>query len=305
MDARKRWMTVARREGGGWYIEAPEPVGDLASWTQRLHDRAGPGAVALGVDFPLGLPRAYARLYTDSVDFPDFLTRLANRPAFFQVCAGLNEISADRPFYPVRGIAGMTRAAHAARLGLNGPADLSRACDQSTASRPAGAPLFWTLGANQTGKAAITAWRDWLLPAFAGPRPPKLWPFHGGLHELLTPGALVIAETYPAEAMRQIGVRMTGSKRRQSDRKAVAAAILLALERVGAITDPALAHTLDDGFGADPSGEDRFDSVLGLLCLIGVLDFHRPDSIPDDPWIRRWEGWVLGQSDLPKSLQPE
>src|SRR3712207_7284214 len=49
------------------------------------------------------------------------------------------------------------------------------------------------------------------------------------------------------------------------------------------------------GFGADAAGEDRFDSVVGLLGLIGVLDGARPDFVPEDPWIRRWEGWVLGQ----------
>ena len=61
-------------------------------------------------------------------------------------------------------MAGMTRAAHATALGWHGAAALSRACDRATAERPAGAPLFWTLGANQSGKAAIAAWRDMLLP---------------------------------------------------------------------------------------------------------------------------------------------
>ena len=30
-----------------------------------------------------------------------------------------------------------------------------------------------------------------------------------------------------------------------------------------------------------------------------VLAGNRPDTAPDDPWIRRWEGWVLGQTALP------
>ena len=55
----------------------------------------------------------------------------------------------------------MTRG-NAAALGLDGAAALSRACDRATAERPAGAPLFWTLGANQVGKAAIAAWRTML-----------------------------------------------------------------------------------------------------------------------------------------------
>src|SRR3712207_211963 len=56
------------------------------------------------------------------------------------------------------------------------------------------------------------------------------------------------------------------------------------------------------GFGADAAGEDRFDSVIGLLGLVGVLDGARPDFVPADPWIRRWEGWVLGQTALPRDM---
>ena len=29
-----------------------------------------------------------------------------------------------------------------------------------------------------------------------------------------------------------------------------------------------------------------------------MLDGARPDFVPADPWIRRWEGWVLGQTAL-------
>jgi hypothetical protein len=274
-------------------------VGDLADWLPRLRDMAGGGAVALGVDLPLGLPRAYAARHAREADFPAFLRALANRPDFFRVCATLDEIGAGRPFYPARGIAGMTRAAHAARLGFEGKRDLSRLCDRATADRPAGAPLFWTLGANQTGKAAITAWRDWLLPALAAPNPPSLWPFDGCLADLLNPGAVAVAETYPAEALRQLGLRMGGSKRRQSDRAALAPALRTVMARLGAIPDADLTATLADGFGTDAAGEDRFDSVLGLLCLLAVLNGDRPDHIPADPWVRNWEGWVLGQSQPP------
>ena len=61
---------------------------------------------------------------------------------------------------------------------------------------------------------------------------------------------------------------------------------------------------LDSGFGPDAAGEDRFDSVLGLLCVLQVLDGSRPDFVPDDPWVRRWEGWVLGQTALPRRIGP-
>lgn len=301
MDARKRWMSVARPHGTGWRIGAPAPVGDLSTWTSRLRAAAGSGgAVALGVDLPLGLPRDYAKAHARQPDFPSFLRALTDRSAFFQVCASLSEITPDRPFYPARGIAGMTRASHATALGLNGPAGLSRLCDRATAERPAGAPLFWTLGANQTGKAAITAWRDWLLPELGGPAPPQLWPFDGPLRDLLMPGNVVVAETYPAEVMRQRGLAIPGSKRRQSDRAALASDLRKAMAALGALATPALDTALHDGFGADAAGEDKFDSLIGVLGVIAVLQGAQPDFVPDDPWIRRWEGWVLGQTAMPR-----
>jgi len=223
----------------------------------------------------------------------------ADTPAFFDVCPSLAELSPARPFYPARGVAGMTRLAHAAALGLGDAAGLCRACDRATAERPAGAPLFWTLGANQSGKAAIAAWRDLLLPALHAADPPALWPFAGDLHALLLRHRIVIAETYPAEALRHLGLRMNGSKRRQSDRAALADGLRGAMARLAAEPTAAMQVALADGFGADAAGEDRFDSLLGLLCVLNVLAGNRPDGAPDDPWIRRWEGWVLGQTALP------
>jgi hypothetical protein len=300
VDARKRWMTVARRDGAGWRIAAPVPVGAVADLVRHLLALAGGGAVALGLDLPLGLPRGFARRHAGAAaDFPAFLRALADTPGFFEVCATLAELSPARPFYPRRGVAGMTRAAHAAALGLDGAAGLCRACDRATAERPAGAPLFWTLGANQSGKAAIAGWRDLLLPALRGAEPPLLWPFAGDLRALLRRGGVVIAETYPAEALRHFALRMGGSKRRQGDRAALADRLLAAMAALHATPEDALRAALADGCGADAAGEDRFDSVLGVLCVLNVLAGNRPDGAPDDPWVRRWEGWVLGQTALP------
>jgi len=299
VDPGKRWIALARRSSG-WRVAAPVLVGEVGTLFARLRQEAGGGAVALGVDLPVGLPRAYAARYATTADFPVFLRQLAARPEFFRVCASLAEVGPERPFYPARGIAGMTRASHAAALGLAGAAALSRACDRATGERPAGAPLFWTLGANQTGKAAIAAWRFLLIPALAGPAPPLLWPFHGDLLALLTPGAVVVAETYPAEALRHLGLRLKGSKRRQSDRAALGPALRAAMTTLHANAERDLVRMIDDGFGADAAGEDRFDSTLGVLAVLNVLAGNRPDGTPDDPWLRRWEGWVLGQTALPR-----
>jgi hypothetical protein len=289
-------MTVATGSPDGWSVASPCPVGDVATLLGRLRAEGGP--VALGVDFPLGLPRRYAAAHVAEADFPTFLRTLADRPGFFEVCDTLGELTPSRPFYPRRGLAGMTRLSHAAALGLGDAAGLSRLCDRATAERPAGAPLFWTLGANQSGKAAISAWRDLLLPALATPEPPALWPFDGPLLSLLRPGQVAIAETYPAEAMRHLGLRMGGSKRRQADRARLVEPISEVMAGLSAKPDAAFQSTLQDGFGADAAGEDRFDSTLGLLCLLLVLGGRRPDTAPADPWIQRWEGWVLGQTAL-------
>jgi len=285
-------------EASGWTL-AVEPVGEVSTLLARLADLAQGAPVALGVDFPIGLPRAFVARHLDAEHapgFPAFLRGLVDRPGFLSVCGTLGEIGPARPFYPMRGVRGMTRLSHALALGLESAAGLSRACDIATPHRPAGAPLFWTLGANQTGKAAISAWRDLLLPALAGPRPPALWPFDGALLPLLTEGRVAVAETYPAEAMRQLGLRMGGSKRRHADRLALAPAIRRAMATLSAAPDPGLDRLMAQGFGLDAAGEDRLDCVLGLLCMLQVLAGRRTDAAPDDPWIQRWEGWVLGQT---------
>jgi hypothetical protein len=302
IDPRKRWLTAARRTTTGWTLTAPRSVGDVSTLLTRLIQEAGNGPVALGADLPIGLPRAYAAVRPET-DFLAFLRAIHRMPDFFTVCAVLDDIRPDRPFYPARGIAGMTRLSHALALGLADAAGLSRACDRATLERPAGAPLFWTLGANQSGKAAIAAWQHLILPALTNQTSLRLWPFEGPFRSLLSPGSIVLAETYPAEALRHLGIKLRGSKRRHFDRCAAACALMVAMDQQSATPDDAMRRAILDGFGADASGEDRFDSVLGVLCVLNVLAGNRPDSAPDDPWIQRWEGWVLGQTAQPRDGQ--
>ena len=290
---------MARQDGSGWRLGVPRLVGDPAAFLDVLRDEASGAPVALGVDLPIGVPRMYAALRPEP-GFLRFLETIRGWPDFFLVCEALTDIRPDRPFYPARGIKGMTRASHALALGLGGASGLSRLCDRATAERPPGAPLFWTLGANQSGKAAIAAWRDMLLPALAlGRDGVRLWPFEGAFRALLSPGVVAMAETYPAEALRHLGIKLRGSKRRQSDRAAVAGLLLTAMQRLQVVPDAALVAAVTNGLGADPAGEDRFDCLLGVLCVINVLAGHRPDTTPDDPWLATWEGWVLGQTALP------
>jgi hypothetical protein len=277
----------------------PRLVGDPAVFLDVLRAEAAGAPVALGVDLPIGVPRLYAAQRSEP-GFMAFVETIRGWPDFFAVCEALTDIRVDRPFYPARGVKGMTRVSHALALGLGSASGLSRLCDRATAERPPGAPLFWTLGANQNGKAAIAAWRDMLLPALAlGRGGARLWPFEGPLLDLLAPGGVAIAETYPAEALRHLGIRLRGSKRRQADRAGVAEPLLAAMARLEVVPDAALVAAATGGFGADVNGEDRFDCILGVLCVINVLLGHRPDGTPDDPWLTTWEGWVLGQTALP------
>src|SRR5262245_49863502 len=100
-------------------------------------------------------------------------------------------------------------------------------CSASVRSRThtvaAACPLFWILGRNQVGRAAIIGWRDVLQPALRGSASElALWPFDGDLCVLLATRRVVIAETYPAEACLHLGLPAPGrgwSKRSQSGRR--------------------------------------------------------------------------------------
>jgi len=297
IDPAKRFTTIARRAAGFWVIDVPRLTGDVATLLPRLARAAGREAVVLGIDCPIGLPRAYAAQLAGLPNFPAFLKGLHPDAPFFQVAREIEEVSLARPFYPAGTVSGMGhKMALARKLGLADPADMSRVVDLATPSRPAAAQLFWTLGANQCGKAALAAWRDLLLPAFAS-LPIRLWPFDGPLRALAAPGAITIAETYPAEAMRQLGITLPGSKRDQAARRAVAGQIFDVMDRLNIKRPMELTLTAINGFGAAANADDAFDSLIGALCLINVLSGHRQDTPPGP--VDMWEGWVLGQTDLP------
>src|SRR4051794_9430283 len=101
----------------------PRLVGDPGAFLEALRQEASGAPVALGVDLPIGVPRAYA-MQRPERDFPSFLATIRAWPDFFVVCETLAELRHDRPFYPARGIKGMTRASHAAALGLGGASGL-------------------------------------------------------------------------------------------------------------------------------------------------------------------------------------
>jgi hypothetical protein len=300
VSAGKRWLARAdRRPAGGYRLFAPEPVGQPGAVIQRL--TAG-GSLFLGLDLPFGVPAAWAER-AGVEDFRALLPALGHGSwsAFFEPAAERSEIGTRRPFYPRHaGSRGTVRISDLVQeLGLSGVRDLHRRCDLAHPDRPRAAPLFWTVGAKQVGRAAISAWRDLIQPTLAAGIDLAIWPFEGPLDQLLARHPVVLAETYPAEMQGQIGVRIGrvgfGSKRRKADRQAAAPDLLSTAAALGLELEPALRAATLAGFGDAADGEDRFDCVLGLLGMLNVVLGRRAPDVPADPEIRRIEGWILGQ----------
>ncbi len=266
----------------------------------RLRTLAPRGGILFGVDFPLGLPERYAAL-AGVTDFAAILPQLGSGQwaHFYDVAAHPSEISIGRPFYPQR--PGGTRQAHLVQaLGMTTIDDLRRRCDHASPARRAAAPIFWTLGAQQVGKATIIGWRDMLgaaRRAFTSDDPafPWLWPFDGRLDDLIAAGRLVVAETYPRECYHHLGVTFRGSKRRQATRAAAGAVLLMWADAADVILDPDLHCAISNGFGAAPGGDDDFDATVGLFGALNVVLGYRAVGEPNDTIIRRVEGWMLGQ----------
>jgi hypothetical protein len=298
----KRWMAVALQDGTGagagtgWQIGLPEPVGVTATFLDRLAARSkAPGPVLVGVDFPIGVPAAYGAA-TGLANFAELLAVVGSGAweRWFDVCDDRADIDIHRPFYPVRP-GGRRREHLLTGLGHADAADLLRACERKTDQRPAACSLFWTLGGNQVGKAALAGWREVLQPQ--GGRI-ALWPFDGALHDLLEGVRTIVAETYPGDTYHRLGIgrRPVWSKRSQAGRASVAPPLLDWLAQRGHAQAPGLADAIRDGFGTHASGEDQFDALIGLCGMLDVVEGHRAEGPPLDAQVGRWEGWVLGQA---------
>jgi hypothetical protein len=296
----KRWLARARREGASWRVEAPSPVAAPDRLLAALAAEAGPrGGVLVGFDFPIGLPLAYARRACVR-DFRTLLPTLGE--PFFDVAERPEEISVLRPFYPARP-GGAAQAQLVEGLGVASIDELLRVCERATPARRAAAPLFWTLGAQQVGKAAITGWRDVLIPALRGAVDVAVWPFDGSLAELVAAGRIVVAETYPAEYYGHLGVDLAApaeggarGKRVQAVRAAQAARLVGFANELSLELAPGLRAQIEDGFGSKADADDRFDATVGILGVLDVVLGRRPAGEPGDPELRRIEGWILGQA---------
>ncbi|MGX9991927.1 DUF429 domain-containing protein [Rhizobium sp. Z1P35] len=293
MEQKKRWMAMAFKRGARWHVQSPELVGDTSSLFDRLRRRAvEPGALLIRFDFPIGLPEAYARA-AGLGSFREALTLFGSGIwlDWYSVADHRAHISRYRPFYPTRP-GGTARAHLFEALDISEPSSLLRICERATADRQAACMLFWTLGGNQVGKGAISGWREIIAPKLDEI---GLWPFDGSLVDLAKSKPVVVTETYPGDVYRQIGMPRSGwSKRRQADRIRMGQSIVPRLTARPNLDTGLLHPFIDDGFGSDKAGEDRFDAVIGLLGMIDVVDGRRGEGIPAVDAVRKWEGWILG-----------
>ena len=178
----------------------PRLVGDTRQFVDQLFSTIGP--LLAGFDFPIGVPVSYGQLI-GVADFPSALDVFGQGEwvEFHRVAETPQQVSRIRPFYP-RASTGGSRQVHLRDgLGIEFEA-LRRRCERAASNRRAASPLFWTLGGNQVGKAALSGWQEVIAPARR--RGARLWPFEGSLKELAMARVPVVAETYPAEAFHHI-----------------------------------------------------------------------------------------------------
>jgi hypothetical protein len=301
-DPRQRQVAMARLRPGG--DTGPRYLADsLAAAPDGSQDvldavaaRAGSATALVGFDFTIGLPAGYA-VAAGVTSFPAFLAEIGSPPweEFEHVAERPDQITLHRPFYPQR-----PGGTHRSQLydGLGLPAaQLRRWCDGQDAET-----LFWTLGRKQAGKASLHGWRL-LRSARSRGRDIAIWPFEGTLPGLLSGGGrVVVAEAYPREFYRYIGVppRARWSKRRRSDRLECVPALLHWARDLGVTWQRPVRSRVTAGFSDGGSGEDEFDAVVGLLGLISVVTGRVPVGLPaNDPAVSQIEGWILGrQADL-------
>lgn len=307
MHGNKRWAAVADRRDGQWLLTGPCEVNVKApdDLLQAVGVATGSNDCTLvAFDFPIGVPAGWGAK-TGASDFAALLPKLGRNEwsEFFEVAKTPDEISITRPFYP-NAPGGTSREFLWEALAID-PEQGLRACERPLPGVHSGAsPLFWTLGGKQVGKAALSGWALLQAPVDRGEC--VLWPFAGELDELVRPGEVIVAESYPGAYYAPLGGPKGGSgwsKRKQADRKALFAEPLVTgagawgpqTWRAAARFSPRLCDAITTGFSSTSVGEDQFDAVVGLLGVLDGLDASEAWAPDDaDGSIRTWEGWILG-----------
>lgn len=296
-------MAIAvRKNDGNFLAGAPRPVFDTKNMLYAIKETAGDtGTLLVGYDFPIGLPFKYCQR-AGLTEYKDAISVLGSGKwvDFFHPATVPDEIDIYRPFYPM--YPGGTSRDHLVE-GLQIPFnELYRDCEKARPGRRAACPLFWTLGGQQVGKAAISGWREIIQPGISD-RDIQLsiWPFSGHLDVLLQPGAVILAETYPAEFYTHLDIKFTparrgqkSGKRSQKDRMKNAETLISCFRKSSISMEESLESLIRDGFGASVSGEDKFDAIVGLIGMIITLRNWGSELEPQAEHLRHNEGWILG-----------
>jgi hypothetical protein len=295
-DSKRCFAMATLAQDGCYTASGPSAVGDPIRLLQRLRKEAGQNScMFLGFDFPIGIPEHYAKRAGVS-KFREFLLKLGHDEwsEFYSVCDKPEHISVHRPFYPNGSYKGRKKKHLFEAHGVESIEPLLRRCELGVNSQRQACCLFWTLGGNQVGKAAIAGWRDVLAPALREQPLVRLWPFDGTLDTLLVPGNTVVAETYPAECCGWFPGERLRNKSDIACRAAFAQRLLLWASANNIAIEHALESAMCDGFpvGAD----DAFDAVVGLFGMLRACLAQRASGEPDDAIVRDVEGWILGRN---------
>lgn len=261
--------------------------------------RAGEGIV-LGFDFVIGLPSTYCRRASIR-DFMEVLPKFERSDRwerFYEVASEESQISLHQPFYPRScRTRGMVKQEHLLRqLNMTRP-ELLRSCERLP---PTAGALFWTVGPKQVGKGAIAGWRELLVPAIGYPEV-RIWPFSGRFWDLVQPGHVVIAETYPGGMYRLLGLQHVGTaggggKTHLEVRRNEARHLAAWAKRRGVDLSGELKREMENGFGRH--GDDAFDAVVGLFGMLEVVLGHRCPYDPPKGPLTKVEGWMLGREPI-------
>jgi hypothetical protein len=304
-DPAKRWVAVAAQQPGSrWLVSELFTPGDVSRLFPQLKSLlAQPGCILAGFDFPIGLPSAYA-VMAGVTDFLSALSIFGHGPwvHFYSPADDPSQISLHRPFYPSR--PGHSRRSHLEQGLQLAFSQLSRLCEISHNNRRAACPLFWTMGSQQVGKAAIAGWKSLLVPALNDHNLHlHLWPFSGPLQECCLPGHIVAVETYPDEFYSRLGLSFSTplrrSKCRQADRLSFANQLITWAFDHRLELSASLVAKIQSGFGTTLVGEDQFDALVGLYGMIDVILGKNFIGEPHSPVISRIEGWIFGQEGPP------
>lgn len=231
-SAHKRWMTtVVLRADGDFSASGPERIDNPGQLISSLRDRVLPrGAILVGFDFPIGLPASYASSVR-VCDFPSVLPTLGKTPFWNElneIARTHQEIRPHRPSLPP-----LPRwhqaSAPARRSGCGSARRPPQKMRQGASRQETRVSVLLDLR-GAAGRAATSGWCEVLAPALQqDPNHFFVWPFGGGSIERLQAGSVVVAETYPAEYYRHLGVRFgpgVGGKSSRDARRANAAVLI-------------------------------------------------------------------------------